>query len=253
MRSNVAMAGGRKIEEEESRRGSSKADVLVFPGPLVDSRDEAGAQWTTVAPRFDVHRPPRRVFPTSPPSRPHPAGIACHAHAMRRLLLTLAILLAFAHPAAAGFYDLLNAARLNDTAAARELLAAGTEPNGGPSGFPDSYSPLQWAARHGNTELIALLLEAGADTERRDFNGDRPLLWAARAGQAGAIRALVAAGSPVSSDTDPSGNAPLTLAARGGSADALRALIDAGAWLDFGKQGGAALREAALAQAPDAV
>ena len=101
---------------------------------------------------------------------------------MRRFLLILG-LLAAATPAEAGFYDLLNAARANDTAAARAELAAGTEPNGGPSGFPDSYTPLQWAAYHGNTELMALLLLAGADTERRDFNGDRPMLWAARGGR----------------------------------------------------------------------
>ena len=124
---------------------------------------------------------------------------------MRRLLIALAALVALAHPVYAGFYDLLDAARANDTALAALLLAEGTEPNGGPSGFPDSYSPLQWAAYHGNTELIALLLDAGADTERRDFNGDRPMLWAARAGQARALSSLIAAGSPVDSAAAPYG------------------------------------------------
>ena len=68
---------------------------------------------------------------------------------MRRLLLIVVSMLVAA-PAQASFYDLLNAAWANDMEAARAELEAGTEPNGGPSGYPDSYSPLQWAAYHGN-------------------------------------------------------------------------------------------------------
>jgi ankyrin repeat protein len=172
---------------------------------------------------------------------------------MRRFLLIFG-LLAAATPAEAGFYDLLNAARANDTAAARAELAAGTEPNGGPSGFPDSYTPLQWAEYHGNTELMALLLLAGADTERRDFNGDRPMLWAARAGRAEAIRLLVAAGSPANTDDDPYGQSPLHLAARSAYAEAIAALIDAGADLDAVDQSNStALYEAVLSQDPRSV
>ena len=172
---------------------------------------------------------------------------------MRRLLLVLGLLLVAA-PAQAGFYELLNAARANDTAAAHAELAAGAEPNGSPSGFPDSYSPLQWAAYHGNAEMMRLLLAAGADTERRDFNGDRPLLWAARAGQADAIRILVAAGSPANSADDPYGLSPLHLAARSASPEAVAALIVSGGDLDARDQGGGtALREAALAQQPESV
>jgi ankyrin repeat protein len=172
---------------------------------------------------------------------------------MRRLLLILGLLV-IAAPANAAFYDLLNAARANDTAAARAELTAGTEPNGGPSGFPDSYSPLQWAAYHGNVELMALLLLAGADTERRDFNGDRPMLWAARAGQAESIRLLVATGSPANSDADPYGLSPLHLAARSGYDEAVRALIAAGADVDAVDQSRTtALAEATLSQSPRAV
>jgi ankyrin repeat protein len=173
---------------------------------------------------------------------------------MRRLLLAVLLALVTASPAAAGFYDLLNAARANDTALARMLVEAGTEPNGGPSGFPDSYSPLQWAAQHGNIELMQLLLDAGADTERRDFNGDRPLQWAARAGQAGSIMLLVAAGSPVNSADDRYGVSPLHLAARSGYPAAVRILILAGADLDAADQSnGTALHEAALIQEPETV
>lgn len=167
---------------------------------------------------------------------------------MHRLLLILGLLLAAA-PAQASFYDLLNAARANDIEAARAELAAGTEPNGGPSGFPDSYSPLQWAAYHGSTELMRLLLDAGADTERRDFNGDRPLLWAARAGRAESIAILIAAGSPVNSGADPYGLSSLHLAARRGYDEAVRALITAGAELDAVDQSNStALYEAVLTQ-----
>lgn len=172
---------------------------------------------------------------------------------MRRLLVILGFLLAAA-PAEASFYDLLNAARANDIDAARAELAAGTEPNGGPSGSPDSYSPLQWAAHHGNVELLHLLLLAGADTERRDFNGDRSMLWAARAGRAESIRLLVATGSPANSTDDPYGQSPLHLAARSGYAEAVSALIAAGAELDAVDQSnGTALYEAVLSQNPRTV
>jgi ankyrin repeat protein len=167
---------------------------------------------------------------------------------MRRFLVILILLLSVL-PAQASFYDLLNAARANDIAAARAELAAGTEPNGGPSGFPDSYSPLQWAAQHGNTELMRLLLAAGADTERRDFNGDRPLLWAARAGQVGSLVVLLNAGSPPNAASDPYGLCPLHLAARGGHAGAIAVLLAAGADVDAVDQSHTtALAEAALSQ-----
>lgn len=172
---------------------------------------------------------------------------------MRRFLVILSLLLAPV-PAQAGFYDLLNAARSNDTVAARAELEAGIEPNGGPSGYSDSYTPLQWAAYHGNTDLIRLLLAAGADTERRDFNGDRALLWAARAGQAESIRVLVAAGSPVNAAGDPYGLSPLHLAARGASPEAIAVLIGAGADVDAVDQSNStALYEAVLTQQPRSV
>ena len=175
---------------------------------------------------------------------------------MRRFLfvLVLSVLAALPVPAMASFYDLLNAARANDLALARQLLAEGTEPNGGPSGFPDSYAPLMWAARHGNIELMRLLLEAGADTERRDFNGDRALLWAAQAGQAEAVALLLASGSPPVSPDDPYGMTPLHLASRGAWPETVRILIEAGAPLDaLDQSDSTALYEAALSQDPETV
>lgn len=172
---------------------------------------------------------------------------------MRRLLL-IAVLALAASPAPASFYDLLDAARANDIELARAELASGTEPNGAPSGFPDSYSPLQWAARHGNVELMHLLLEAGADTERRDFNGDRPLLWAASAGQAESIVILIAAGSPANSHDDPYGLSPLHLAARSGYPEAIATLLAAGAEIDALDQSDTTpLAEAVLTQNPRSV
>lgn len=163
---------------------------------------------------------------------------------MRHLLMLLVLLLA-APPAHASFYDLLNAARANDLAAARAELASGTDPNG----HADSYSPLQWAAQHGNTELLRLLLAAGADTERRDFNGDRALLWAARAGQGASIAVLLAAGSPANSAEDPYGLSPLHLAARSGYPEAVAILIHAGADVDAVDQSNTtALAEAVITQ-----
>jgi ankyrin repeat protein len=147
---------------------------------------------------------------------------------MRRIALVLAVLSgALATPAFASFYDLLDAARQDDLATVRSLLAAGEQVD--PFGPGDGYSPLQFAAQHGNIEMVRLLLEAGADSEYRDHNGDRALLWAADEGQAEAIRLLLDAGSPPNSPDDPYGRSPLMQAAASDSPAAVTLLLDAGA------------------------
>lgn len=69
------------------------------------------------------------------------------------------------------------------------LLAAGADPNaatlpGVPTGSfmrdcrTKGETPLHRAAAFGNAGTVRLLLDAGADRARRDFNGDSPLTWA---------------------------------------------------------------------------
>ena len=74
----------------------------------------------------------------------------------------------------------------------RLLLAAGADPNcktnaGFKSGTYDGggvtfveETPLHLAAAYGPREMIQLLVEAGADVQAQDKNGDTPLVWFGR-------------------------------------------------------------------------
>ena len=69
-------------------------------------------------------------------------------------------------------HDLIAAVRCSDLPRARQLLAAGTDPN---ADHNFSKGPLHLAAEAQNCELIELLLFAGANTSRRDVYGLTPL------------------------------------------------------------------------------
>ena len=142
--------------------------------------------------------------------------------------LAVVILLALLPgPAWADFYGLLDAARMGDVEAVRQMLEAGEDPN--PPEYHDSYAPLQFAAGNGHVEMTRLLLEAGANTEYRDHNNDRAIIWAARWGHAGTVKLLLNAGSPPDSDLDPHRVTPVMEAARYAHNDVIRLLLDAGA------------------------
>ena len=146
---------------------------------------------------------------------------------MRKEILGLVAWVALGGGALADFQGLLDAARTDDGETALKLLVAGDDPD--PPPWHDGYSPLQFAARAGNLDLIAALLAAGADTEYRDQNGERALLWAVNAGQIEAARMLLEAGAPVESAADPHGVSPLMEAARRGDTALCRLLIAEGA------------------------
>jgi len=136
-----------------------------------------------------------------------------------------ALLPSFAPPAAAQLDGLRDAARLGDLERVAALLAEGADPNA----YRDSYSPLMSAAGSGHAEVVALLLQYGAEVEYRDRNGDRALLRAAQNGHAEAVRLLLEAGAAPDSDDDPHSITPLMAASRYGHAAAARLLLAAGA------------------------
>ncbi len=89
---------------------------------------------------------------------------------------------------------LVVAARDNDGAALRALLAARPAPDVNQR-TADGTSALHWAVHHGQRDLVSALLAAGADANARNDYGATPMSEAAIRGDVGLLRALLAAGA----------------------------------------------------------
>ncbi|MEV0583463.1 ankyrin repeat domain-containing protein [Nonomuraea sp. NPDC050310] len=120
--------------------------------------------------------------------------------------------------------ELYQAALSGDLTKVRGLLERGADPN-----QPvEEGLPLCAAAAWDRLDVIAALLEGGAEVAAREADGWHPLMWAAANGNADAAHALIEAGAPVDEPSE-GGETPLTLAARRGALGAVRVLLDAGA------------------------
>jgi ankyrin repeat protein len=103
--------------------------------------------------------------------------------------------------------------------------------------FVDTDAPgegadcLMLAAIHGNTEIINLLIDAGADATRSDKNKLTALMYAAANGHADAVSALLAARANVEA-VESRGNTALHYAAMAGSPNSCKLLINAGCKVD---------------------
>ena len=122
------------------------------------------------------------------------------------------------------------AARHDDLAAAKSLLAAKANPNA-----QNRYgvTPLSLACTNGSAPLVTLLLDAGADANFALRGGETPLMTAARTGRLAAVQALLARGARVDDKLPSGGQTALMWAAHEGHADVVAALIAAQA--DFRK------------------
>src|SRR5262245_30635880 len=123
--------------------------------------------------------------------------------------------------------ELSRAVVAEDDRALARLLAAGERPDEG------EPRPLTWAARLGNVEAIRRLAKAGADLDRGD-GGTRwtPIQHALHKRQAKAVAVLLDLGA------DPNrraaaGPSPLMMAAGYGDLDSVEALLRAGADASF--------------------
>ena len=105
----------------------------------------------------------------------------------------------------------------------RELLAGNPKPDleakrlGG-------ESPLMLAAHNGNPELVAMLIEAGADVNAKEVKGQDAIMWAAAAGNAEAVECLIEGGADIQHKTKQGFNA-LMFAARQGKMAAAVSLV----------------------------
>lgn len=85
---------------------------------------------------------------------------------------------------------------------------------------------LHTAAMRGAPASARVLLEAGADKECRDVDGNTPLLLAARYGKLEVVSALLAAGADLSA-TNTIGNGAADNARQGGSKPTEDLIVDA--------------------------
>jgi ankyrin repeat protein len=119
-----------------------------------------------------------------------------------------------------------DAAMGGDRTAVRALLTSGEDVNAAQG---DGMTALHWAARHGDVDLIRMLVAAGANVKATTrLASYTPLLMASEIGSAGAIEALIVAGADPKG-TPASGVSPLMFASAAGQADAVKTLIAHGA------------------------
>ncbi|MEP7117423.1 MAG: ankyrin repeat domain-containing protein, partial [Acidobacteriota bacterium] len=103
------------------------------------------------------------------------------------------------------------------------LVSKGSDVNA-PQG--DGMTALHWAAMNGSTELVAFLLQAGADPNPATrVGGYTPLLLAAKQGHGAVVDRLLAGGATAGAGTD-NGTTALMFAAQSGDLRSVELLLD---------------------------
>ena len=127
-----------------------------------------------------------------------------------------------------------DAAMAGDRAAVRARLTSGDDVNAAQG---DGMTALHWAAKHGDVELVKMLLTAGANVRATTRLGNyTPLLMASESGSAGAIESLIASGADTKAVT-ASGVTPLMFASAAGQSDAVKTLLAHGADVNAAEPG----------------
>jgi ankyrin repeat protein len=125
--------------------------------------------------------------------------------------------------------DLSGAARAGDVQRVKLLLADSKDPN--QADRNGGRTPMHWAVRNNNVEIVDLLIEAGADVNKGDQAGKTPLSHAAESGKVDMTKKLIEAGSDVNKRDLVGGNSVLWAAGLG-SAETLEIVVNAGGQVD---------------------
>lgn len=120
---------------------------------------------------------------------------------------------------------LVIASGLGHREAVRALLDAGADLNEIDN---QGNFPLMAAAIAGRAEVISLLADKGANMRLASPKGDTPLICAAREGSVAVMQTLIARGAPINVQAGGGGTA-LSEACAGGKVEAVRVLLDQGA------------------------
>jgi ankyrin repeat protein len=118
---------------------------------------------------------------------------------------------------------LVLAARKNDMAKVRELLAAAPKPDVNQH-TADGSTALHWAVYYNDAELVNQLIKAGANVNAKNAFGASAMSEAAVVGNVTVLRALLAAGADVESPNDD-GQTALMILSRTSNVEAAKLLI----------------------------
>ena len=122
--------------------------------------------------------------------------------------------------------SLIQAVEKGDVPRVKELLS---QEWGDVNSLTKGQTPLMVAAGSGQTEMIRMLLNRGAEVNRLGSEDRTALLVATKAGQLEVVQALLDAGAEVDGQQFLPSRSPLYYAAEGGHADIARALLKKGA------------------------
>lgn len=92
----------------------------------------------------------------------------------------------------------------------------------------NGLTPLAIASKRGDTTIVKFLIENGADIELADANGYTPLIWASREGHPETIKMLLGKGAKIET-ADFNGNTALMHSVRCGRYISCKTLIEMGA------------------------
>lgn len=148
---------------------------------------------------------------------------------MKRVAISIGVLLfsitASAAPARAPLAD---AAEKMNRAQIRALIRQHVDIN---AAQPDGMTSLHWATYHDDTEIVQLLISAGANVKVANRYGVTPLSMACKNGNSTVVEMLLKAGADPNAAL-PGGETPLMTAARTGNLAVVKALINRGASVD---------------------
>lgn len=106
------------------------------------------------------------------------------------------------------------------------LLDRGANPNAAED--EDDDKPLAQAVTYGETEIVKMLIAAGAKVDARDSTSRTPLMLAASMCETGIAKALIAAGAKVDARNEE-GETSIFMAAQADDIEMVKMLIAAGA------------------------
>jgi ankyrin repeat protein len=123
---------------------------------------------------------------------------------------------------------LIEAIKKDDLPVVQEYLDNGVNPNVQHLN-DEQYQKrplLSYAALHGHTQIMKLLLERGADVDRRDLNRRTPLSWAAEYCQFKAAKLLIDHGAKINAEDNEWGTPLSWLIYAGPKGDTMHQLHD---------------------------